>query len=32
MNIFYPGKPLFDMSHNRVHAHDGSPFYENGIY
>ena len=26
MNIFYPGKPLFDMGHNRVQAHGGSLF------
>lgn len=29
---FHPGQPMYDMSGNRIQAHGGSLFYENGIY
>lgn len=32
MDYIYPGKPWMDTDGNRIEAHGGSVFYENGVY
>ena len=31
-HAFYPGRPWLDINGNRIQAHGGSLFYENGLY